>query len=642
MPRSLRPLVPWIAGAGLLVALGMALNKGQLEPADFTFANGAEVKSLDPAIVSGQPENRMINALFEGLVQWHPETLEPIPGVAERWEISEDTLRYTFYLRKNARWSDGSPVTAEDFYYSMRRFLDPRTGAEYAYQAWYIKNARRYTGGSRAVRPGDPVEVELNLPDGAINSRRGEVLHGELVRIEDSEGLEIGDEQLVATAANTGADTDHWTFVVSIDGRERRFRYADDAAAEQSSPPSGVTWCRQVLLDFRDVGIELVDPHTIRFTLENPTSYFLNLLGFYPLFPVQRACVEKYGSPEWAEPERIVCNGPFTPEFRHLRDRTRVRKNPLYWNHSAIKLRTVDFLPVESTFTALNLYLTGKCDWINDIPPPALKEFRRQEPPPEDINSKPYLNTYFYLLNTTHKPLDDVRVRRALSLAMDRNEVTRLLSGGELPAYSLVPPVLPQYDPPRTPQQNVTEARRLLAEAGYPDGHGFPVFEISYNTHETHQAIAQLIRKQWQRNLGIRVRTRNEEFATLLSNQRSLNFDISRLGWIGDYPDPNTYLDMFVTGGENNRTGWSNPEYDKLIDDAAKEPDATKRLDMLKSAERMLMDELPVLPFYYYVSKNMVKPYVRGFYNNFQDHHPVSTIWIDREGRTPNPYLKGR
>jgi oligopeptide transport system substrate-binding protein len=128
----------------------------------------------------------------------------------------------------------------------------------------------------------------------------------------------------------------------------------------------------------------------------------------------------------------------------------------------------------------------------------------------------------------------------------------------------------------------------------------------------------------------------------LLSNQRSLNFDISRLGWIGDYPDPNTYLDMFVTGGENNRTGWSNPEYDKLIDDAAKEPDATKRLDMLKSAERMLMDELPVLPFYYYVSKNMVKPYVRGFYNNFQDHHPVSAIWIDREGRTPNPYLKGR
>src|SRR5688500_478196 len=176
MPRSRPRLAPRMAGLGILAALGWALNRGQLEPADFTFANGAEVKSLDPAIVTGQPENRMINALFEGLVQWHPETLEPIPGVAERWEVSDDKLQYTFFLRDDARWSDGSPVTAEDFYYSMRRFLDPRTGAEYAYQAWYIKNAKRYTSGGRGVRPGNRIEIELNLPVNAVNSRRGEVL----------------------------------------------------------------------------------------------------------------------------------------------------------------------------------------------------------------------------------------------------------------------------------------------------------------------------------------------------------------------------------------------------------------------------------------------------------------------------------
>jgi oligopeptide transport system substrate-binding protein len=643
MPRSRPPLAPWIAGIGILAALGWALNRGQLEPADFTFANGAEVKSLDPAIVTGQPENRMINALFEGLVQWHPETLEPIPGVAERWEISDDKLRYTFHLRDNARWSDGSPVAAEDFYYSMRRFLDPRTGAEYAYQAWYINNAKRYSSGGRAVRPGDRVEIELNLPAEAVNSRRGEVLRGELERIEDARGTALNDEQLAAAAANADFALEDWTFVVNVDGSEARFRYADDVAAASQTPPAGVRWCRQVLIDFRDVGVELIDAHTIRFTLENPTAYFLNLLGFYPLFPVQRACVENYGSPEWTAIDKIVCNGPFTPEFRHLRDRTRVRRNPQYWNREAIKLETVDFLAVESTFTALNLYLTGKADWINDIPPPALRELLKREPPPEDINSQPYLNTYFYLLNTTHKPLDDVRVRRALSLAMDRTELTtRLLAGGERPAYSLVPPVLPNYEPPECAKENVAEARRLLAEAGYPGGRGFPVFEISYNTHETHQSIAQLIRKQWQRNLGIRVRTRNEEFATLLSNQRSLNFDISRIAWIGDYPDPNTYLDMFITGGDNNRTGWSSPEYDRLIQGAAKEPDAEKRLTMLHDAERILMDELPALPFYFYVSKNMVKPYVRGFYNNFQDCHPISAIWIDREQKTPNPYLKGR
>ncbi len=642
MTRSRPPLIPWIVGIGIVFALGWALNRGQLTPADFTFVNGTEVKSLDPAIVTGQPENRMINALFEGLVQWHPETLEPIPGVAERWEISADKRTYTFHLRDDARWSDASPVTAEDFYYSMRRFLDPRTGAEYAYQAWYVKNAERYSSGGRAVRSGDRVEVEMNLPADAVNSRRGNVLRGELVRIENADGRAIGDEQFTAAASDADFALENWTFVVALDGREERFRYADDVAAGSVKAPAGTRWCRQVLLDFNQVGVKLIDTRTIRFTLENPTAYFLNLVGFYPLFPVQRACVERFGSPEWTEPKNIVCNGPFKPEFRRLRDRTRVRKNDLYWNRDAIRLETVDFLAVESTFTALNLYLTGDVDWIGDVPPPALKEILKQKPPRDDINPQPYLNTYFYLLNTTLKPLDDVRVRRALSLAMDRDELTRMLAGGERAAYSFVPPVLPDYDPPQCEKMNVEEARRLLAEAGYPEGRGFPTFEISYNTHETHQTIAQLIRKQWQRNLGIRVRTRNEEFATLLSNQRALNYDVSRLAWIGDYGDPNTYLDMFITGGENNRTGWSSPAYDRLIENAASEPDAAKRLAMLRDAERILMDELPLLPFYFYVSKNMVKPYVRGFYNNFQDTHPISAIWMDRERETPNPFMKGR
>ncbi|HEX6962597.1 MAG TPA: peptide ABC transporter substrate-binding protein [Lacipirellula sp.] len=643
MPRSFRSLVPWIVGLGMLAALGLALNKGQLEPADFTFVNGTEVKSLDPAIVTGQPENRMINALFEGLVGWHPETLEPTPGVAERWELSDDKRTYTFYLRDTAKWSDGTRVTAGDFYYSMRRFLDPRTAAEYAYQAWYIKNAKRYSSGGRGVRPGDRVEVELNLPANAINTRRGKVLRGELVRIEGRDGEPLSEEELEAAQANVEASTDDWTYVVSLDGDERRFRYASDVDAADEQPPVGVRWCRQVLLDFGEVGVELIDDRTVRFTIENPTPYFINLLGFYPLFPVQQACVEKYGSPEWTDPERIVCNGPFKPLFRRLRDRTRVVKNELYWNRDAIKLDSVDFLANESINTGLNLYLTGKADWIYDIPPPALRVLLKEEPPRDDLNPQPVLITYMYLLNTTRKPLDDVRVRRALSLAMDREELTTyILASGEQPAYSLVPPGMPNYEAPKCEPEDVEQARKLLAEAGYPGGRGFPELEISYNTHETHQSIAQLIRKQWQQNLGIRVRTRNEEFATLLSNQRALNYDVSRLSWIGDYADPNTYLDMFVTGGDNNRTGFSNAEYDRLIRDAAREPDVEKRLEMLHRAEEILLGEMPLIPMYFYVSKNMVKPYVRGFYNNIQDFHPLSSIWIDREQETPNPFLKGR
>jgi oligopeptide transport system substrate-binding protein len=623
--------------------LGLALNKGQLEPADFTFVNGTEVKSLDPAIVTGQPENRMINALFEGLVQWHPETLEPIPGAADRWKISEDKRAYTFHLRDDARWSDGSPVTADDFYFSMRRFLDPRTEAEYAVQGWYIKNARRYTGGGTAVRSGDAVEVELNRDPEDINTLRGALLHGELIRIEDQAGASISNEELTAAGLKEDFDIESLTYVVSIDGRTEKFRYATDDSAAARKPPSGVRWCRQVLLDFREVGVKVVDNRTVQFTLESPTPYFLNLLGFYPLFPVQRACVEKYGSPEWTEPENIVCNGPFKPLFRRLRDRTRVVKNELYWNRDEVKLGSVDFLANESINTGLNLYLTGKADWIYDIPPPALRVLLKEDPPRNDMNPQPVLITYMYLLNTTRKPLDDVRVRRALSLAMDRGELTsRLLAGGEQPAYSLVPPGMPGYEAPRCEKENVEKARQLLAEAGYAGGRGFPQLEITFNTHEGHQAIAQLIRKQWQKNLGIRIRTRNEEFATLLSNQRALNFEVSRLSWIGDYADPNTYLDMFVTGGDNNRTGWGKPEYDQLIADAAKEVDPQQRLELLYRAEQMLMDELPFIPMYFYVSKNMVKPYVRGFYNNILDHHPLDAIWIDREQKTPNPFLKGR
>ena len=643
MRRIGRLLFPWIAGVAILGSLGWALNRGQLPPADFTFVNGTEVKSLDPAIVTGQPENRMINALFEGLTSWNPKTLKPEPGAAERWDVSDDLLTYTFYLRKDAKWSDGSPVTAHDFIYSMRRFLDPRTAAEYSYQAWYVKNAKKYSGGGRAIRSGDNVEVELNVDPDAPNTIRGKLVHGKLVRIEDKAGNELVGEELDKAAADADLNIEDWVFVISTEAGEERFRYADDASAASHEPAEGERHARQILIDLRDVGMRAIDDHTIEFTLENPTRYFLTLLGFYPLFPVQQKCVETFGSPQWTDVENIVCNGPFKPQFRHLRDRTRVVKNEHYWDRDNVKLNSVDFLAVESSTTALNLYLTGQVDWIYDVPASALRTLLAEEPPRDDINPVPLLNTYFYLLNVTRKPFDDVRVRKALSMAMDRKELTGVLLGAdERPTYSLVPPGLPGYDPPQGPHENVKEAQRLLAEAGYPNGRGFPEIEILHNTHEGHHAIAQLIRDQWRRNLGISVKTRNEEWATFNASQRQLNYDVSRRGWIGDYADPNTFLDMFVTGGENNCTGWGNAEYDKLIAAAAVETDSAKRLDLLHQAETILMDEMPIIPFYNYVSKNMVKPTVRGFYNNIQDTHPLSALWIDAAEETPNPFMEGR
>jgi len=623
MPVNPRTLIGWSMLVLLLAGIAWATLDSSLPPADFTFINGTEVKSVDPAIVNGSPEQRIVTAIFEGLTRWHPETLEPIPGLAESWEISEDQLTYTFHMREAARWSDGSPVTAHDIHYSMRRFLGPRTVAEYAYQAWYLNNARRYSLGSKGIGPGDAVEVELNLPVEAVNTLRGELLLGKLISIENVAG------------------SDDREFVVEIDGNKQHFRPTDDQDAASHTPPKGTKWCRQVLLDFREVGIEVVDPLTLRMTLEAPTPFFLKLIGYYPLFPVNQKCVETYGSPLWTKPENIVSNGPFDIEFRRIRDRIRLVRSDTYWNRDEVKLGVVDALAVDSYTTGLNLFMTGMADWIVTPPPAALRILLQADPPRNDLNPAPFLGVYYYMLNTKRKPLDDVRVRKALSLALNRQEITTVLLGaGEIPSLSLVPPGIDGYEAQECSPEDPAEARRLLAEAGFPEGKGFPRLDILYNTSEAHQAIAELIRKQWQQVLGITIKTRNEEWASYLSSQRQMQYNVSRRAWIGDYTDPNTFLDMFVTGGEQNNTGWSNADYDRLIREAGHEFDPAERFKLLQQAERILMDDLPILPIYFYVSKNMVNPHVRGFYNNIQNVHPLWAIWIERDIDGPNEFMK--
>jgi oligopeptide transport system substrate-binding protein len=295
-----------------------------------------------------------------------------------------------------------------------------------------------------------------------------------------------------------------------------------------------------------------------------------------------------------------------------------------------VRVNVIDALSIEDRTTGLNLFLTGKCDWTTQPPPNAIRELLAQRPPRNDINPSPQMTTYFYLLNTTRPPLDDVRIRRALSLAIDREEITRIATAaGEEPAYSLVPPHLPDYQPQRCPQRNPDQARELLSQAGYRNGLGFPKLEIHYNTDQVHQSIAELVRKQWQRELGITVTLRNEEWGSYQETQHSMDFMVSRRAWVADYLDPNTFLNLFVTDGENNLTGFSKPEYDALIESAAREPDKAKRMEMFQRCERILMDETPIIPIFYYVSRNMVKPHVRGWYNNLQDSHHLRGIWID-------------
>jgi oligopeptide transport system substrate-binding protein len=614
-----------------LAAVTWAVRRGQLPPADFTFGNESEVASVDPALTTGIPEARIVYALFEGLCRPRADNNLPEPGVAEKWDISEDGRVYTFHLRKDACWSTGEPVTAHDFYYSLRRLLDPLTFSRYSYQAWYIVNAKKYTLGGGQLSPGDPVEVELPLAEGATNTMRGPLLRGKLVRSALSEE-EKKDEDTAGS---------NRVYVVEIDSKERKFQ----AASKDDPLKSGCERARQVLLDFREVGIRVVDDRTLEIRLANRTPYFLDLTAFHSLSPVNQKCLEKYGAPAWTQPENIVTNGAFRLVTRRLRDRIRLERSENYWDREHVRLKIVDALSIDDRTTALNLYMTGMMDWVTVPPPEVVRVFMKQQPKRNDFNPAPQLTTYYFLLNNTRPPLDDKRVRQALSLATDRDEITRVATGaGEVPALSLVPSSMPHYKVQPCAPFNPEAAQKLLAEAGYPGGQGFPKLEILYNTDQQHQAIAELLRKQWQRYLGITASLRSEEWGSFQDSQQQLKYLVARRAWVGDYVDPNTYLDMFVSGGENNCTGFANPQYDKLIAEAAQEPDKAKRIEILQSAERLLMDEMPIIPIYYYVSRNVVRPRVRGFYNNLQDLHPLNAIWIDpnvdKQAAIPNEFME--
>jgi oligopeptide transport system substrate-binding protein len=600
--RAVTRLLP----VALLGGVVWAVWPSSHEPADFTFVNATEVKSLDPAIVSGQPENRVINALFEGLVRWHPATLEPLPGVAERWEISPDGKVYTFHLRPTARWSDGRRLTADDFAWSFRRLIDPLTAGEYSYQFWYVRGARAYN--TARVSVGQVVEVELaERPAGAPPFSRGELVRGTLLG-EEPAGAGPGEGRV---------------WVVRAEGRARRFC---------REPRAGTEPCRQVLPDFAQVGVRVLDDCTLQLELEYPTPYFLSLTGFYPLFPTPRHVVEAHGFPAWVDVSRIVGNGPFRLASRKIRDRMRLVRNEHYWGRDEVRLGSIDVLATESAATGLNLYLSGQVDWITTVPTTVVPEL--MSPPRSDFQPAPEMTVYYYRLNTTRPPLDQVAVRRALAMAVNRQElVEHVTRAGETPARSFVPPGMAGYTSPEGVGFAPAEARRLLAEAGFPDGRALPKLTILYNNDEGHQLIAEMIQDQWKRHLGVQVEPVNQEWGSYLNSQRQLQYQVSRSGWVADFADPNTFLKMYVTGGADNQTGWSNADYDRLIDQARRESDQASRLGLLHQAEAILLREQPIIPLYFRVSKNMVREGVRGFFNNPLDVHPLRDLWIERPER---------
>jgi oligopeptide transport system substrate-binding protein len=654
-----------------LLVVGFSFSSSRDVPADFRFVNGSEPASLDPHLITDQVSGRIVPELFEGLTRWRASDLSAAPGVAESWEISDDQKEYRFHLRSNAVWTDGTPLTAQDFVYSWKRLLDPSLGAEYAYLLFMVRYAEAY-----------------NTFDAFADALQSKIIPALTA---------------VQQASATGIDASTWQKLLLDNQVDDAFKHSNEARAKdllyRSDGPLNAEelqyfkrTCEGLMGWFRsraqgarerfgiDAGIYAPDERTVVVELNAPTPYFLGITSFYPTLPVPRHVVEAHPS-DWFLPRYIVSNGAFRLHSWRVNDRLRMVKNEKYWGKDEVKLNVVDAVPLDNTATALNLYLTGEADWLPDMYPKDLAPKLKTRP---DFYANPSMSVYFYRLNNTRPPLNDARVRQAINLAIDRQLIVeQVLALGQLPAYTFVPPGLPGYEAPDTAIRfDVERAKALLAEAGYPEGKGFPRLGLAYNTNDMHKKLAEVVADQLRRNLGIEIAPYNQEWQAFLVTLRGKGYDMARSGWNGDYLDPNTFLDMWVTNGTNNQTGFGSSSYDALIRAAANvdgflgDPEAVlkrmtrperirelitagamaadakaraevkkqMRTRFLAEAEAILVQqEFPIVPLYFYVVSGLTAPKVKNFYSELQlpdgsraanllDIHPLREMEVTTGG----------
>jgi oligopeptide transport system substrate-binding protein len=492
----------------------------QETPADtFTLAV-AQLTTLDPAIMTNFADIAIAGQMFEGLTTLDPKDLSVRQGIAEEWTVSPDGMTYTFKLRRSV-WSDGRPLTAEDFVYSWRRVLAPSTGSQYASFLFPIRGATDFHDGK------------------------------------------------------------------TVD-------------------PSAV-------------GIRAVDPLTLEVVLEKPTPYFLQMTAFSVMFPVRRDCVEKHGD-GWTRPENIVTNGAFVMKEYEPGNQVVLEKNQVYWDAANVRLKRVVALVISSEETAFRKFQAGELDYVRRVPIAKLAAAAKLV----GFQSAPSLDTTFVRLNVTKKPLDDVRVRKALSLAVDRKRLCGMVGGGRLPARSLVPGAMPGYSPAECGDFDPAEARKLLADAAG----SVPVkLQLLFSTSEDNQKVCEMLQEMWRTNLGLEVELLNQERGTFLKAMKSLEYQMAYSNWTADYVDPTTFLDCFVGGSGNNRTGWRNGRYDELLREAAGDTDPRRRAGILARAEGLLVvDEAPIVPLFFGASNFLLNPRVEGFHGNALDTHSFKGV----------------
>lgn len=487
-------------------------------------SNGAEPQTLDPHRAEGVPAGNILRDLYEGLTIEAPNG-DVIPGTAESWAINDDGTVYTFYLRDTARWSNGDPVTAEDFVYSFRRAVDPETLSRYSSILYPIKNAEAIATGN------------------------------------------LSPEKLGVFA--TGE------FVLTIN-------------------------------------------------LESATPYFLSLLNHSMAYPVHQATVEKYGD-QFTRPGKVVSNGAYQMKDWLVQSHVELSRNENYWDNASTSINGVVYYAIENPDAVIKRYRADELDMTQEAP------YRQigwiLENVPDEYHVAPYLGAYYYGYNVLKAPFkDSPQLRQAMALAIDRDIITgKLTRSGELPAYSWVPPVQ-GYAPQEpewatwTQEQRNAEAKRLYALAGYGPDNPLEV-EILYNTQQNHKQLAVAISSMWKQTLGVKTTLRNQEWKVFLQTRfDKISTEIFRSGWIGDYNDAYTFLQLMISDNGQNDSGYSNREVDELLFKASRETDMQQRALLMQNAEKLILQDMPVIPIYFYVSKHLIKPRVKGFVPNIMDH----------------------
>lgn len=491
---------------------------------------GSEPESLDPALAESVGANNITRDLFEALTA-NNEHGKTVPGVAESWQQT-DTTTWVFKLRKNAKWSNGDPVTADDFVFGIRRFVDPKTASTYAS-----------------------------------------------------------------------------TFGI--------FLLNGPAVVKGSKPPA-------------DIGVKAIDKNTLEVKTAFPVTFLPELMSNNNLGPVHKASLEKYGK-EWTKPGKMVSNGAFTLKEWQVNNRVVIEKNPQYWDAANVPLTKVTYLPIEDGHADIKLYESGENEWVYQLPPGSYEKYKVQYP--KEIRNAPMIGLRYYSYQTQNPMFKDVRVRKALSMVIDRDILAqRVTADGQAPAYSVMvagtngADVTPYEWATWSMDKRVAEAKSLLQQAGVKPG---SKFSFSYNTNEYHKKMAVFAASEWKTKLGLNIETESMEFKVLLKKRHDGSFQMARNGWLADYNDATTFLALVRCDSDQNNNFNCNRQAEELINQGSLSTDPAKRRALLTQASKMIMEDYPIIPLLQYSLPRLVKAYVGGYsLQNAQDRFRSKDLYI--------------